>query len=47
MLLHPFPTVRVAAAETLFLTTRSEELKLQDWNQPSGRLREFVNNLTL
>ncbi|KAF3003602.1 hypothetical protein E8E13_007103 [Curvularia kusanoi] len=34
MLLHPFPKIRISAAETLWMLTQEENLKLQDWKSP-------------
>ncbi|KAH4400467.1 hypothetical protein HBH92_234040 [Parastagonospora nodorum] len=45
MLLHPFPKVRIAAAETLWSLTQLESLKLQDWNLPSTSLKSAVNSV--
>ncbi|KAF2083171.1 hypothetical protein K490DRAFT_52336 [Saccharata proteae CBS 121410] len=42
MLLHPFPKIRIAAAETLFVVTWNEELKLRDWSMLPKNLRPAV-----
>ncbi|OJD35564.1 beta-tubulin cofactor d [Diplodia corticola] len=45
MLLHPFPKVRVAAAETLFVVSANEELKGHDWSQPSKNLKGIADGI--
>ena len=40
MLLHPFPKIRSAAAETLYVVSACEELTLHDWAQPTTKLKE-------
>ncbi|KAF2031567.1 beta-tubulin cofactor d [Setomelanomma holmii] len=45
MLLHPFPKIRMMAAETLWILTRVDALKLQDWSVPSKTLKPFVLSL--
>jgi hypothetical protein len=47
MLLHPFPKVRVAAAETLFIIGKGDELKAIDWNQPASKLKRVVAQITV
>jgi hypothetical protein len=42
MLLHHYPSVRVAAAESLLLITDNSNLKDVDWNEPIARLKEIV-----
>jgi tubulin-specific chaperone D len=42
MLLHHYPTVRVAAAESMFLITENDKLKECDWTEPVARLKEVV-----
>ncbi|KAK7510960.1 tubulin folding cofactor D C terminal-domain-containing protein [Phyllosticta citriasiana] len=39
MLLHPFPKIRVSAAETLFIITANEGLKHHDWSQSPQTLK--------
>ncbi|KAF1994817.1 hypothetical protein P154DRAFT_475433 [Amniculicola lignicola CBS 123094] len=39
MLLHPFPKVRIAAAETLWILTQEDDLKRQDWSLPTKSLK--------
>lgn len=45
MLLHPFPKIRIAAAETLWITTGDEDLKLHDWSQPAKNLKATVESI--
>ncbi|KAF2682125.1 hypothetical protein K458DRAFT_342479 [Lentithecium fluviatile CBS 122367] len=45
MLLHPFPKIRITAAETLWMLTKEEGLKRQDWSLPSKILRPIVDGL--
>ncbi|KAL5390525.1 hypothetical protein DPSP01_001601 [Paraphaeosphaeria sporulosa] len=45
MLLHPFPKIRIAAAETLWLVVGEESLKRQDWSLPSKSLKPIVSNI--
>lgn len=45
MLMHPFPTVRVAVAETLFVITQEEALTLRVWTDNEHRNREFVEEI--
>jgi len=45
MLLHPFPKVRSSAAETLWVITADEDLKLHDWSQPPKNLKTAVEAL--
>ncbi|KAH7063445.1 tubulin folding cofactor D C terminal-domain-containing protein [Macrophomina phaseolina] len=45
MLLHPFPKIRVATAETLFLISANEDLKVHDWSQPSKNLKGVVDRI--
>jgi hypothetical protein len=47
MLLHPFPKVRVAAAETMLLIGKGEHLKMIDWNQSAAKLKEIVKQITI
>lgn len=42
MLLHHYPTVRVAAAESMFLITKNSKLKDHDWTEPVAVLEEAV-----
>ncbi|KAF2800113.1 hypothetical protein K505DRAFT_293440 [Melanomma pulvis-pyrius CBS 109.77] len=42
MLLHPFPNVRISAAETLWVLTQQDELKRHDWSLPSKNLKPAV-----
>ncbi|KAH7395192.1 tubulin folding cofactor D C terminal-domain-containing protein [Phaeosphaeria sp. MPI-PUGE-AT-0046c] len=43
MLLHPFPKIRMSAAETLWILTSEDALKLQDWSLPSKTLKPAVD----
>ncbi|KAF3044509.1 hypothetical protein E8E11_006622 [Didymella keratinophila] len=43
MLLHPFPKIRITAAETLWILTQEDNLKLQDWSLPSKSLKSAVD----
>ncbi|KAF1928009.1 beta-tubulin cofactor d [Didymella exigua CBS 183.55] len=43
MLLHPFPKIRITAAETLWILTQEDTLKLQDWSLPSKSLKPAVD----
>ncbi|KAF1966082.1 hypothetical protein BU23DRAFT_518586 [Bimuria novae-zelandiae CBS 107.79] len=45
MLLHPFPKIRIAAAETLWLLTKTDGLKRQDWSLPSKTLKPVVDGI--
>lgn len=45
MLLHPFPKIRIAAAETLWISTGDEDLKLHDWSQPAKNLKATVESI--
>ncbi|KAH9881877.1 hypothetical protein J1614_001048 [Plenodomus biglobosus] len=45
MLLHPFPKVRISAAETLWLLTGEEGLKRQDWSLAGKSLKGAVLSL--
>ncbi|KAH8728677.1 tubulin folding cofactor D C terminal-domain-containing protein [Phaeosphaeriaceae sp. PMI808] len=45
MLLHPFPMIRMAAAETLWILTHEEVLKIQDWSLPSKSLKPVVESI--
>jgi len=45
MLLHPFPKVRVAAAETMYVLCHTQELKLHDWTQSPKGLKEAVEKI--
>ncbi|KAH7398150.1 tubulin folding cofactor D C terminal-domain-containing protein [Pyrenochaeta sp. MPI-SDFR-AT-0127] len=45
MLLHPFPKIRIAAAETLWFLTREQSLKLQDWSLPSKSLKPAMEEI--
>ncbi|ORY09655.1 tubulin folding cofactor D C terminal-domain-containing protein [Clohesyomyces aquaticus] len=45
MLLHPFPNIRVTAAETLWVLTQDESLKMQDWGQSPKALKEVVDGI--
>ncbi|KAF2855578.1 hypothetical protein T440DRAFT_550955 [Plenodomus tracheiphilus IPT5] len=45
MLLHPFPKVRITAAETLWLLTGEEGLKRHDWSLPSKSLKGAVDGM--
>ncbi|KAK0662000.1 Tubulin-folding cofactor D [Lasiodiplodia hormozganensis] len=45
MLLHPFPKIRVAAAETLFVVSANGDLKGHDWSQPSKNLKSVADGI--
>ncbi|XP_014557319.1 hypothetical protein COCVIDRAFT_97412 [Bipolaris victoriae FI3] len=45
MLLHPFPKIRVTAAETLWFLTGEEGLKRHDWSLPSKSLKPAVDGI--
>ncbi|KAJ4990348.1 beta-tubulin cofactor d [Stagonosporopsis vannaccii] len=45
MLLHPFPKVRITAAETLWILTQEDDLKLQDWSLPPKSLKPLVDGI--
>ncbi|QDS73191.1 hypothetical protein FKW77_002579 [Venturia effusa] len=45
MLVHPFPSIRASAAETLFLVQGIQELKPVDWTQDTKVLRVVVDGL--
>ncbi|KAK8212148.1 tubulin folding cofactor D C terminal-domain-containing protein [Phyllosticta capitalensis] len=42
MLLHPFPKIRVSAAETLYIITANDGLKHLDWSQSATTLKPFA-----
>ena len=37
--------IRIAAAETLWITTGDEDLKLHDWSQPAKKLKATVESI--
>ncbi|KAE8829742.1 hypothetical protein HRS9139_06366 [Pyrenophora teres f. teres] len=43
MLLHPFPKIRITAAEALWFLTHEEELKRHDWSLPPKSLHPAVD----
>ncbi|KAL5113975.1 hypothetical protein ACEQ8H_008157 [Pleosporales sp. CAS-2024a] len=45
MLLHPFPKIRMAAAETLWNLCGVEALKSQDWSLPVKTLKDTVQSI--
>ncbi|KAE9981599.1 hypothetical protein EG328_011538 [Venturia inaequalis] len=45
MLVHPFPSIRASAAETLFMIKGTLELKPVDWTQDTKVLRGIVDRL--
>ena len=46
MLLHPFPNIRVAAAQTLFIVTNGNaNVKALDWGQTLRALKPTVEEL--
>lgn len=45
MLGHPFPSIRAAAAETLFMIQETRELLPVDWTQDTKVLRGIVDGL--
>ncbi|KAF2873394.1 tubulin folding cofactor D C terminal-domain-containing protein [Massariosphaeria phaeospora] len=45
MLLHPFPKIRITAAETLWVLTHEDRLKMQDWSLPSKNLKSVVGGI--
>ncbi|KAJ5893515.1 hypothetical protein N7495_005206 [Penicillium taxi] len=45
MLLHPFPRVRLSAADYIFTITDSESVKYEDWSTQPKELKEKVEGL--
>ncbi|CAI6332532.1 unnamed protein product [Periconia digitata] len=45
MLLHPFPKIRIAAAEILWMLTGEEGLKRHDWILPPKSLKPVVDDI--
>ncbi|KAF1944354.1 hypothetical protein EJ02DRAFT_510264 [Clathrospora elynae] len=45
MLLHPFPKIRITAAETLWFLTHDDGLKRHDWSLPSKSLKPAVDGI--
>ncbi|KAF2752989.1 hypothetical protein EJ05DRAFT_495072 [Pseudovirgaria hyperparasitica] len=45
MLVHPFPKIRVAAAEALYCITQNGELEKYDWSQSPVRLKTIVEKI--
>ncbi|KAF2645263.1 hypothetical protein P280DRAFT_115775 [Massarina eburnea CBS 473.64] len=45
MLLHPFPKIRITAAETLWMLTGGEELKKVDWSASPKNLKGVVEGI--
>lgn len=45
MLLHRYPKIRNAVADTLLLHTDAEEIISNDWSRPAGELKLAVKNL--
>ncbi|PSN62088.1 hypothetical protein BS50DRAFT_561146 [Corynespora cassiicola Philippines] len=45
MLLHPFPKIRITAAETLWVLTQEEGLRRHDWSLPSKSLKPAVDDI--
>ncbi|KNG51573.1 beta-tubulin cofactor d [Stemphylium lycopersici] len=45
MLLHPFPKIRITAAETLWFLTQEDGLKRHDWSLPSKSLKPAVDGI--
>ncbi|KAF2019909.1 beta-tubulin cofactor d [Aaosphaeria arxii CBS 175.79] len=45
MLLHPFPKIRLTAAETLWILTREEGLKRHDWSLSTKSLKGVVEGI--
>ncbi|KAH6882251.1 tubulin folding cofactor D C terminal-domain-containing protein [Alternaria rosae] len=45
MLLHPFPKVRITAAETLWFLAHLDGLKRHDWSLPSKSLKPAVDSI--
>ncbi|KAF2265786.1 hypothetical protein CC78DRAFT_578959 [Lojkania enalia] len=45
MLLHPFPKIRISAAETLWVLTQEDGLKRRDWSLPSKSLKAAVDGI--
>ncbi|ODH53102.1 hypothetical protein GX48_00637 [Paracoccidioides brasiliensis] len=45
MLLHPYPMIRTIAADCLYLETRVEEMKGEDWSSPPKELKGKVDDL--
>jgi tubulin-specific chaperone D len=45
MLLHPFPKIRLSAAEALFTHSGEEELKRHDWTTSTKQLKQAVDDI--
>ncbi|KAJ5098458.1 hypothetical protein N7532_005459 [Penicillium argentinense] len=45
LLLHPFPRVRLSAADRLFVVTNSETVKYENWSDQPKQLKEKVEDL--
>ncbi|KAJ4368106.1 hypothetical protein N0V83_006461 [Neocucurbitaria cava] len=45
MLLHPFPKIRIAAAETLWVLTQEQDLMLHDWSLSWKSLKPIVDSM--
>ncbi|KAI9878754.1 MAG: hypothetical protein M1830_010607 [Pleopsidium flavum] len=45
MLLHPFPKIRNAAADALYVLHKNDTLKMEDWSRPAKELRDCVEAL--
>ncbi|OJD19110.1 hypothetical protein AJ78_00896 [Emergomyces pasteurianus Ep9510] len=45
MLLHPYPKIRTTAADCLYMETRVEKMKDEDWSSPPKQLKAKVDNL--
>ncbi|KAJ8112998.1 hypothetical protein OPT61_g4769 [Boeremia exigua] len=45
MLMHPFPKIRITAAETLWVLTQEDRLRLQDWSLPAKSLKPAVDDI--
>ncbi|KAF3401336.1 Tubulin-specific chaperone D [Talaromyces pinophilus] len=45
MLLHPYPKIRIAVCDSLFMTTQSDLVKDEDWTAPPKELKGAVETL--
>ncbi|KAK2858509.1 hypothetical protein FQN49_004661 [Arthroderma sp. PD_2] len=45
MLLHPYPKIRVLASQCLFVQTKHDSMRTQDWVRPPKQLKPVVDNL--
>ncbi|OKL56274.1 hypothetical protein UA08_08481 [Talaromyces atroroseus] len=45
MLLHPYPKIRMAVSDSLYMTTKSDIVKIEDWTAPPKQLKGAVEKL--